>query len=594
VLIQEPPTQVIEAAPSPETPHPRDWAGLALAAYAFLLPLVFTSVVFGWYVIPKLALSLAVIGPGLVVLGRFVVRRDLTACFAAGFLCIATLATLFADAPMMSLLGEYFSVNGWFMVAIAVGVWALGRAAYGRERLIENAILAAAVVNAAVGWLELSTTLHIEGIGPYGGRAPGLMANPAFFAAFVSGALWIALARERRATRPLVSLVIVGFLFGAVELSGSRVSLVVSVLIVLGFGAAHLRAKDWRRALVLVAVMVVAFGLAQVPRHSTATGAERVQADSSGLGTRITLWKSALEGVAERPLLGYGPGRSQVATTPRRTLKIAQYEGPDTLYSDVHNFIVEELVTTGVLGFLAFLGWLILSGRRARGALAGFAAVAAFAMLFEPQFIGLTPLVALALGVATARAPDTQRVDLAFKDNRPLAWVAVGLAVAGLVAGGLLLVGDRHYYGAVIDNSLPELEQAERLMPPWPQLPGVHAQLLFEGARAKNDPAQGREALKYEREARDRDPADPLWWYASGAIEETYGTSARANAAYRHALKLSPWSYQALFGLYRIAVRDGRHADAVSYRNRLCKLGAEYCPTRASLRPDPAPQPTDR
>jgi O-antigen ligase len=592
VLTREPPTQLAEAAAPPTQSQPRDWAGLALAAYAFLLPLAFTSLVFGWYVIPKLALSLVVLGPGLVVLARFVARRDLAACFAAAFVLIAALAALFADAPMMSLLGEYFSVNGWLLVAISVAVWALGRAAYGRERLIENAILAGAVVNAAVGWLELSTSLHLEGIGPYGGRAPGLMANPAFFAALCSGALWIALSRERRATRPLLPLVLVGFLIGAVELSGSRVSLVVSVVIVLGFGVAHLRAKDWKRALVLLAVVIVAFGLAQLPAQSANSGAERVQADSGGLGTRVILWRTALDGLVERPLLGYGPGRSQVATTPRRTLKIAQYEGPDTLYSDAHNFLVEELVTTGVLGFLAFLGWLILSGRRARGPLAGFAAVAAIAMLVEPQFIGLTPLVMLALGVSTVRAADTKRVDLGFKDSRPLAWLAVALALTGAVGGGLLLVGDHHYYGAVIHSSMPDLERAERTMPPWPQLPGVHAQLLFEGARATNNAKEGREALRYEREARERDPADPLWWYASGAIEETYGTSARADAAYRHALKLSPWSYQALFGLYRIAVRDGRHADAISYRKTMCRIGAEYCPTRASLHPDAAPPPT--
>jgi O-antigen ligase len=594
VIIEAAPPETVDAEPPEPTAAPRDWAGLALAAYALLLPLAFTSRVFGWYVMPKLALSLIVVGPGLVVLARFVARRDVTACFAAAFLLIAAVSVLFADAPMMSLLGEYFSVNGWMLLAISVAVWSLGRAASGRAQLIENAILVAAVINAAVGWIELSTVVHLEGIGPYEGRAPGLMANPAFFAALCSGALWIALSRERRSTRPLVPLVLVGFLFGAVELSASRVSLIASVVIIIGFLVAHLRTKDWRRAAALAAVVIVGFGLAQLPSQSTSSGAERVQADSSGIGTRVILWRTALDGVADRPLLGYGPGRSQVATTPRRTIEIAKYEGPDTLYSDTHNFLVEELVTTGVLGFIALLGWLVLSGRRARGPLAGFAAVAAVAMLFEPQFIGLTPLVLLALGAATAGAPDTKRVDLSFRDSRPLAFVATGLAVIGLVAGGLLLVGDSHYYDAVVHSSLSDLDAAAATMPPWPQLPGVHAQVLFEQARATNDAAVGRDSLVYEREAQKRDPADPLWWYATGAIEETFGTSARANAAYHHALKLSPFSYQALAGLYRIAVRDDQHAAAVRYRAQLCRLGADYCPTRASLRRESATQPATR
>ena len=585
VLIQEASPRAVDAAPAAAERRPVDWAGLALAAYAFLLPVIFTNRVFGWFVIPKLALGLVALGPGLVVLGRFVARRDLTACFAAAFLVVAAMATLFADAPMMSLLGEYFSVNGWLLLGIAVGAWALGRAALGRERWIENAILAAAAVNAGVGWLELSTALHVEGIGPYQGRASGLMANPAFFAALCSGALWIALSRERRATRPLVPLVLIGFLFGAVELSASRVSLVASVLIVVGFVGAYLIARDWRRAAALAAVVVIGFALAQLPAGSTSSGAERVSAGSSGTATRVLLWGSALEGVVDRPWLGFGPGRSQVATSPRRSLQIAQYEGPDTLYSDTHNVLVEELVTTGVFGFVAFLGWLVLSGRRARGPLAGFAAVAAVAMLLEPQFIGLTPIVTLALGAATAQAPDTKRVDLAFRDSRPLAGIAIALAVVGLVAGGLLVVGDSHYVDALTHNSLSDLHAAERTMPPWPQLPGVRAQLLFQRARESGDASLGRRALGDERRARDRDPADPLWWYAIGAIEESFGTSSRANLAYQHALALNPTSYQALAGLYRVAVRDGRHDAAVSYRRRLCRLGADYCPSRSTLEP---------
>ena len=266
-------------------------------------------------------------------------------------------------------------------------------------------------------------------------------------------------------------------------------------------------------------------------------------------------------------------------------MELAKYEGPDTLYSDTHNVLVEELVTTGALGFIAFLGWLVLSGRRARGPLAGFAAVAATALLFEPQFIGLTPIVALALGAATARAPDTKPVDLAFRDSRPLRGFAIALAVLGLVAGGLVLVGDSHYLDALKQSSVSELDAAERTLPPWPQLAGVRAQFLFQRARETEDAGLGRRALEHEREASERDPADPLWWYARGAIAEDFGTSTTANAAYRHALTLNPTSYQALAGLYRIAVRDGRHDAAVTYRARLCRLGPAYCPARSTLRP---------
>jgi O-antigen ligase len=583
VLTEAAPPRLTDEDDVQAVPAPRDWAGFALAAYAFLLPVIFTNRVYSWFIMPKFALGLVVLGPGLVVLARFVRARDVTACWAAAFLVIAALATLVADAPIMSLLGEYFTVNGWLLLGIALGAWALGRAAVGRERWIENAILAAALVNAAVGWLEMSTPLHIEAIGPFLGRASGLMANPGFFAALCSGALWIALSRERKAERPLLSLVMVGFLFGAVELGASRISLVASVLVVVGFVVAYLRAKDWRRAVALLAVAIVGFGLAQLPGESTSSAAARVQSDSGGMSNRVLLWKSAVDGFVDRPLLGYGPGRSQVATTPRRTLEIARYEGPDILYSDAHNVFVEVLVTTGALGFLAFAGWVLLSARRARGALAGFAAVSGVALLFEPQFIGLAPLIALALGAATAKAPDTKSVDLTFRDAKPLGALAVVLALGGLVAGGLLVVGDSHYHDAQTEGSLSELSAGTATMPPWPQLPGLRAQLLVLQAQASNDPALGRTGLRYEGEAAERDPADPLWANAMGTLEELYGTSARANAAYRHALTLNPWSYQAMSGLYRIAVRDGKRAEAIALRTRMCRLGSGYCPDRSTL-----------
>jgi tetratricopeptide (TPR) repeat protein len=145
------------------------------------------------------------------------------------------------------------------------------------------------------------------------------------------------------------------------------------------------------------------------------------------------------------------------------------------------------------------------------------------------------------------------------------------------------MVGDSHYYQAVIHGSLPELDAAATTMPPWPQLPGVHAQLIFGRARQQSDPKLGRSALAYERQAAHRDPADPRWANATGVIEETFGTAARANAAYRHALQLNPWSFQALAGLYRVAARDGNRADAIPLRTRLCRLGPNDCPPRSTL-----------
>ena len=142
----------------------------------------------------------------------------------------------------MSFFGEYFSLNGFLFVAACVATWALGRTARGRTRFVEVALVAGATVNAAVAWLQVSTDLGVEGLGLFEGRAQGLMGNPVFLAALCAGGLWLVLARERQAARPLdVARCSPASSTGAIELSGSRISLAVAFGVVIWFVVADLR-----------------------------------------------------------------------------------------------------------------------------------------------------------------------------------------------------------------------------------------------------------------------------------------------------------------------------------------------------------------
>jgi O-antigen ligase len=571
-----------------------DWFGLLLGAYAFLAAVAWSNRVFNWFTTPKAALALCVLGPGLVALIWLLTRRDRPAIAAAVFLGLAALSTGLADEPMMSLFGEYFTMNGLLFVALLLCLWALGRTARGRVRFVESALLAGAVVNAAVAWLQASTDLGVEGLALFEGRSGGLTGNPVFLAGLCSAGLWLALARERSSNRPFVYLLLAGFLAGAVELSGSRTALVVMLAIVAWFAVAHSRRRDWARAGFVVLAFVVGFAVSQVPNLSESSGAERVSADaSSGLAPRIRLWQAALEGVVDRPLLGYGPGRSVAATTAHRSLTTARYEGPDVLYSDAHNFLVEELATTGVLGFAAFLGWLVLAGRRARGALAGFAVIGAITMLFEPQSLALTPLVLLAFGAAGADRDERALTEGSWLQSRLAVGVSIALIVVGAGFGITLIRGDAHYRHAVLQSSFDELNAAERLFPPWPQLAGIRAQFLNDRATTGGGRTVGRRAITAERGAISRDSDDPHWWYALGALEEQWGSANRSASAYREALRRNPWSQSARLGLFRLALRRDDRAAAARLRTKMCEVGPAYCPPRSALkgRPDPDPAP---
>jgi hypothetical protein len=332
----------------------------------------------------------------------------------------------------------------------------------------------------------------------------------------------------------------------------------------------------------LVLVGIVGIVLAMAVGSSGTTTARAGTAGSSGLGTRAEMWKSTLEALPERPLLGFGPGRYVSVSSPRRTLEIARYEGPDVLYSDAHNLVVEYAVATGVLGLGLLGAWLVLSARRVVGPLGGFCVIAAIVGLVQPQYVGLTALTALALGGAMARAP-TPRLADAPRWGRAAVALGALLAVGGALAGLSLLVGDVHYAHANADRSLTELSAASDRLPPWPQLTALEAELRHQ-PRARPSEA----LVDLGRETIARDHQDPVWWATLGAMEALRDHPRAAAAAYRETLELNPWSYFGLSGSYEAALAQHDRAAARGFRAKLCRLGPQYCPARSDLQQDRA------
>jgi hypothetical protein len=548
--------------------------GWLLPAYALLLPVLAWSSGYSPYAIPKVALNLVVLGPGLVALALLIRDRDRAAWWAGGFLAVAALATIVADEALMSLTGSYSLLNGWGLFAVGTGVWALGRRAPGVTGRVEIALVAGATVNAAAAWIAASARPDYVLLKLVEGRPTGLMPNPVLLGALAAAAIWVVLARTARAGEIGTSVVLVGVLFGAIELSGTRSAEVVAGVTVLWFAVRWLRAGSPARALVVVVMAAGGFLLAQLPPDTGVQGSTRLTGDAfSGLSTRVESWGDALDAVGERPVLGYGPGRTYVALESRRSAAIARHETPDLLYYDAHDVVVEVLTTTGVLGLLAFGGWMWTAVRGARGPLLGFAGVGAAMMLAEPVSHSFAPLVLLALGLASAHARPPPR---------PAAgsWprvVSAGLAAVGLVAGVALLAGDASYLDSARESTVSSLDGARDFWPPWPDVALRDSQLLALRAQQTGSPADQRAALAAAREARRRDPASPLAWEQIGRLEALWGSPARAHAAYLGALERNPWSSRALEALFVEARGAGDRAAAARYRRALCDVRLISC-----------------
>jgi O-antigen ligase/cytochrome c-type biogenesis protein CcmH/NrfG len=90
--------------------------------------------------------------------------------------------------------------------------------------------------------------------------------------------------------------------------------------------------------------------------------------------SRLLQWKAAAEGFYDRPVLGTGPENYYVVANLYHNPEMFKYD--KSWFDKPHNYLLEILVTTGVLGFAAY------------AAMAGFAAYG-FWLAFRREVIGL-------------------------------------------------------------------------------------------------------------------------------------------------------------------------------------------------------------
>lgn len=531
---------------------------------AGLLPVAFSGELYYSAWAPKAAVCLLLLGPGLVVLARLVLAGNLAARLAAGFVAAATVSTLFSDNVVLSFLGSANWGTGLLFVGTLTGAWALGLVAgEQRRRQLLVAIIVAAVANAVIAWLQTRGMVPPaleDSRATTGGRAGGLMGNPVHLGALMAGGLWLLGRRVGYERRSWWWLLPVALVAGAAQLSGGRSAVALAALAAL----ACLPGAGARRSLAMLAAVTVGVVLAPLGVEGAVLGSARVgkapptpaaeEASESVVGrtdTRFAVWRISAGAFAERPVVGWGPGRFQAATSSRYDAESAQEGG---VFQDAHNWVVEYGITTGVVGLLILLAWLGAAALGARGPLAGFALIIAGAGLVEPLTVGLTPVALLALG-ASDRGPSGAGMNMA---SLTRGWrVAAGAALAaGLAAAALLLVGQGFMGHSRRNDSSEQARRALSLSPPWPEVASLAARVESYYGVIEGEPRR-RRTIELARQATRRDPAGPAPWSYLGFLELVWGDEGRAATAFRHSLERNPWGAEGLRGSVALAKRRG-------------------------------------
>ena len=529
---------------------------LLAGATALLVPIAYLPFVDAPFWSPKVAVLLPGAAVGLTCVPALL-RSDARRATRAGvaLLVVASLSAVLSADVGQAVFGHYNAGTGLVFLFAIVGMWALGTSttAAGRRRVLLG-LVAGVGASAAVAVLQVVVDLGVPFLGIAEGIRPtGLAGNPVHLAALAGGV--VALAATRVVATSPRWLVVMGAGAVVVQLSGSRFALLTLPLVVLGL----LVRRGWRPAAAAALVVVVGLALGSgtptrgVQETSSTERLTTTTASGGGVSARTETWLSARHSIAEHPLLGVGPGRFRAATSPHRSLELARIERPEILYEDAHNLVVEHVTTIGALGLAALVSWLGLALVRAREpATAAFAVAVLVLHLVQPQGVGTTPLLLLALGASAGGAATVQA------RGRRTVLLPAAAGLVALAASGALLVGDAQLQRARLDFDDAASASAVELLRPWPTPASVRARLFR--FQAIDDPGgqAGEEAFRWRRVALARAPDAPSLWNLLAADQLADGDERGAAASFARALALDPWSVAALNGVARTNLALGR------------------------------------
>ena len=527
--------------------------GLVAAGLALLLPLVTLRLAKAPAWTPRYAMIgiEAAIGiPACIALMRTNARRCATAGLA--FCAVAALSTAASDNPSMSFFGMDFWGTGCLFIFAMVGMWAIGTAA-GRDgaTAVERAIVVGVLANATVAVVQLFFDLARFGAPSHDGQPTGLLGQPIALGELLLAGLWLIARRapvvDRRA------LVMVAATALGLEVAGERLPILLLPLVV---AFAVWRRPARAKLLVPLAVVVglaAGFALNHIgtPVESPAVS-ERLQT-FSGESARVENYLTGVHAFAERPLLGWGPGRYQAATSSFRSRSLA-VAYPDGYFADAHDMPLQYAVTTGLVGLAAFGAWLLLAGLRSRGALLGFALIVLIVQLVQPQDVIMTPLALLALGAA-APVSGVRRVV-------PVP-VTSALVIAATAFAALVLIGGYHEKQAS-QGSLDGAIAAARTLPHWPDRAMGAASAALTEIEVPLDERLAN-AVAFAAEAGARDTRDARTSATRGFVELVAGNQDAARARFDEAMRLDPYAVLARTGQGVVAQRAGDTDAAIDW-----------------------------
>ncbi len=552
-----------------------------------------------------------------------------------GWLSILALATVLGVAPWMSVAGSPNRNAGLIAALVGTGAFIIG-ASVGRNPVAQRLVLRFAflvgAVVALVGILEFAG-VDLLGFGDLGetSRARSTWGSATFAAAHMVIVLPIAVAHIRSRSgvwrnTAMVSTVVIA---AGLLLTGTRGAwlgvAVASIPLSIAWRAtgasgqvgveaqapgtetevkASKRAPLPRPVVVGAVVLVVIIG-----------GAIAVPAlgRSSGVG-RLDLWSTAVPVALDRPVLGSGPDTQRVVLPSGIDTEFEAKHGSNELHDRAHNIVLDTVVTSGLIGLLAFGSLIVVLGvsiyRGAKGQLVPVAVAAGLlGYLVSLVFAFGDPVVdpiawllsGLVLGaVATTGSTEPQRAEATtIGPKRPPFRIAVAatlmlVGIGGAMWGGGEVVAEYRLATAMdardagsLDDALETLSDAASVAPARFDLDQIASRVVTRAATVGQLPGDGQAAIADAASRLDRaqrvagDDPDVLMDRAEfmTATEDPRG----ALEVYERVLKLYPNSFRAHLGQGVAAAGLNQFDLAERAWKRAAELGPRDARSRVNL-----------
>jgi len=283
------------------------------------------------------------------------------------FLGVMALANLLGENPLKSFFSNFERMEGYVTLVHLGFYFILAGTMLSTDRLWNafwNTSLFVAVGMMFYGFCQLSGSVSCP-ISQSADRIDGRMGNAAYLAIYMLFHVFISLLLLVR-TKDIVLKVVygllsVGFVFILVQTGtrGTGLALVGGALIAALYIALFERTNLLVRKVAIGAVcatvlLVGGLYMAKDTAFIKDTGMlQRMISVSLKEGeTRFTIWSLALEGVKQRPLLGWGQENFNYVFNKNYEARLYAQE---PWFDRVHNLVLDWLIAGGILGFLAYL-----------------------------------------------------------------------------------------------------------------------------------------------------------------------------------------------------------------------------------------------